>query len=124
MTQRILYIDDNPANLDLVKEILSFEDYEVLMALNGDEGLRVARQHHPDLVLCDLMMPGISGSEVTEKLRADAATRDVPIIMLTADYNQSHYRESFEAGANGYLTKPINRQRLLNTIREYLPVDK
>lgn len=121
MTERILYIDDDPINIDLVRMALRPTTYRLVVALDGDEGLAMIAERPPDLVICDLMLPDINGVEIIRRLRQDTATHNLPIIVLTADYTQSKYRDCLEAGANDYLTKPINRHRLIQTIQQNLP---
>src|SRR5436853_711430 len=116
MTQRlpkILIADDNPQGVELLEAYLSGPDYELQTATDGEETLRKVKHWQPDLILLDVMMPKISGFEVCKRLRADAATRDIAVLMVTALDQPSDIDRAVEAGTNDFLTKPINKTELL-----------
>jgi len=117
---RILVVDDTEANRDLLKEILELDGNQVRLASDGAEALRAVADSVPDLVLLDVSMPGIDGLEVCRRLRADARTASLPIILVTALAERSHRLEGIAAGANDYLTKPIDRPDLLLRVRNAL----
>ena len=118
-TRRVLYIEDNPANLRLVERILSLRPSVKLMsALRGRDGIDRCRQEVPDLVLLDLHLPDLPGNEVLGILRADPLTRDVPVVMLSADASPGQIRRLLAAGARDYLTKPLDIPKLLALIDE------
>jgi len=110
---RVLIADDNPQGLELLEAYLGETDYDVETAADGEETLRKVRQWQPDLILLDVMMPKISGFEVCKRLRADPATRDIAVLMVTALDQPSDIDRAVEAGANDFLTKPINKTELL-----------
>jgi len=110
---RVLVVDDHEANRLLLQELLELEGHEVLLASSGAEGLEFAAKHRPDLMLLDVNMPGIDGLEVCRRLRADPDSRALPIILVTALAERSHRLQGIGAGANDYLTKPIDRTDLL-----------
>jgi PleD family two-component response regulator len=110
---RVLIADDNPQGLELLEAYLSETDYHLETAADGEETLRKVHAWRPDLILLDVMMPKISGFEVCKRLRADPATRDVAVLMVTALDQPSDIDRAVEAGTNDFLTKPINKTELL-----------
>jgi sigma-B regulation protein RsbU (phosphoserine phosphatase) len=103
----ILAVDDTPENLDVVKGVLA-RDYVVKVAINGPMALKIAEKQPPDLILLDVMMPGMDGHEVCRRLKSNAATRDVPVIFLTAMDQTSDEAQGFSMGAADYIAKPVN----------------
>ncbi|OQX09317.1 MAG: hypothetical protein BWK80_47015 [Desulfobacteraceae bacterium IS3] len=117
---QILVIDDTPANIKVIASTLSNQGYKILVADNGQHGIAIARTKLPDLILLDIMMPEIDGYEVCKKLKADAVTKDIPIIFLTA-FTETHYIiRGFEYGAVDYITKPFNISELLARVKTHL----
>jgi CheY-like chemotaxis protein len=114
---RILIADDNPQGLELLEAYLSDHDYDIATATDGEATLRKVREWHPDLILLDIMMPRISGFEVCKRLRADPATRDIVVLMITALDQPSDVERAVEAGTDEFLTKPINKADLLLRVR-------
>ena len=108
----VLVADDDEDILELVAFRLERAGYEVLTAADGAEALAVAQEHLPDLVVLDVMMPALSGIEVTRRLRGDEATRDIPVILLTARVQEADVSRGFDAGADDYLRKPFSPQEL------------
>lgn len=113
----ILLIEDHAPLRENLREMLALEGYRVLAAENGRAGLEMAAREHPDLVLCDIMMPGMDGHEVLQRLRAAIATKAVPFIFLTAKGTPPDIRAGMNLGADDYLPKPVSRNDLLKAVR-------
>ena len=116
----ILAVDDTPANLDVLVDMLQGAGFTISVAMTGEEALQVVSEANPDLILLDVMMPGIDGYETCRRLRAQELTADVPIIFLTARDDPSAIKQGFEAGGDDYVTKPFNEVELLARIRTSL----
>jgi CheY-like chemotaxis protein len=110
---RILLIEDNELNRDMLSRRLARKGYEVIVAEDGGRGLALAAEAKPDLVLMDMSLPVIDGWEATRRLKADPATRDIPVIALTAHAMASDRQKAVEAGCDDYDTKPVELPRLL-----------
>jgi PAS domain S-box-containing protein len=120
-TRTVLAIEDNPSNLTLLEMILEGRpDVTLIGATQGSIGLELARQHRPDLILLDLHLPDIQGDEILRRLRADETTRDIPVIMLSADATPGQIDRLLKAGAMTYLTKPLNVKEFLLVMDECL----
>lgn len=117
---RVLIADDNPQGVELLEAYLSTCPYEVQTAIDGEEALGRVRSWKPDLVLLDVMMPKISGFEVCKRLRADPATRDTAVLMITALDQLTDIERAVEAGTDDFLTKPINKADLLHRVDKLL----
>ena len=117
MTARILVVDDIPANVRLLEAKLMAEYFEVLTASDGPSALEVANAHAPDLILLDVMMPGMDGLEVAERLKAAPKTRHIPIVMITALTDTADRVRGLEAGADDFLSKPVNDIALFARVR-------
>ena len=117
---RILIVDDNEANRDILDARLKVHGYELLQAADGEEALNAARQHLPDLILLDVMMPKLDGFEVCRRLKGDASLPFMPIILVTAKADSADIVAGLEAGADEYLTKPIDQQALVARVRSVL----
>ena len=115
----ILAVDDTPENLDVVKGILA-KDYIVKVAINGPMALKIAEKQPPDLILLDVMMPGMDGHEVCQKLKENPDTRDIPVIFLTAMDQTSEEAYGFSLGAADYIAKPVNPPILQARVRTHL----
>ena len=119
-TPRILIADDNAQNVELLEAYLAAGDWDVRTAADGEETLRVVRDWRPDVILLDIMMPKISGFEVCKRLRADPQTRDLAVLMVTGLDQPSDIDKAVEAGAEDFMTKPINKTALLLRVRALL----
>jgi signal transduction histidine kinase/CheY-like chemotaxis protein len=115
----ILVIDDDPVSQDLLRSMLSKEGYRVTIAGGGEEGLRLAKELRPDVITLDISMPKMDGWSVLTTLKADPELHDIPVVMLTMVDNRSM---GFALGASEYMTKPINRERLVGILKKYSPV--
>lgn len=116
----ILYIEDDPSSQRLVQRTLQFADYYVVVASRGIEGIDLAREAQPDLILMDINLPDLSGREVTTRLRALPGFDEVPIVALTAQSHAGEREKALVAGATGYLTKPIDIDKLPSQVAEFL----
>jgi CheY-like chemotaxis protein/anti-sigma regulatory factor (Ser/Thr protein kinase) len=118
-TGKILYIEDNLSNLTLVEQVLADQPgIELLTAMQGGLGLDLARQHSPDLILLDLHLPDLRGHEVLARLRQDEVTRDIPVVVISADATARQIKRLMAAGARSYLTKPLDIREFLRVIDE------
>jgi signal transduction histidine kinase len=120
----VLVVDDQQANVRMVSSLLARSGYTVLPALGGSEGLELARLHTPDVMLLDMRMPGMDGFEVLRLLKEEDATRDLPIIFLTADDDRENLIRAFAAGAIDYITKPFVAEELLARVRTHLDLKR
>ncbi len=119
---RILIADDNQQNRELVEAYLSDEDYVVEMAEDGRITLEKVEQFQPDLILLDIMMPKMSGFEVCQQLKNNPATQDIPVLMVTALRENTDIEKAVDAGADDFLSKPVNRIELKTRVRSLLKV--
>ena len=116
---RILVVEDDEFHRDLLTQLLE-DDYEILTAADGATCIEVAERERPDLILMDVVMPRMTGVEACKKLRAQAETRDIPIILVTTRGEPSSVELGFESGCNDYVTKPINSMELLGKVESLL----
>lgn len=116
----VLVADDDADVLALVVRRLERDGYEVLTARNGGDALRAAQEHVPDLAVLDVMMPQLTGYEVTEHLRKDPATERIPVILLTARVQEADVSRGFAAGADDYIKKPFSPQELRSRVQAVL----
>jgi CheY-like chemotaxis protein len=119
----VLAVDDTPENIDVVKGVLS-GDCDVKAAVNGPMALKVAQSQRPDLILLDIMMPGMDGYEVCRRLKADPATAEIPIIFLTAMDQTDDETEGFDLGAADYIRKPVNPAILMSRVKTHLALKR
>jgi class 3 adenylate cyclase/CheY-like chemotaxis protein len=119
---RILVVDDNTMNLDILRSRLEFHGYEIITASDGGEALAVATEQQPDLILLDVMMPEIDGLEVCRRLKADPSLPFMPIILVTARADSKDVVAGFGAGADEYLTKPVDQDALVARVRSMLRI--
>jgi len=113
---RVLIVDDDPLIRDVVRAVLEDGSYELDEAADGEEALRVATSHPPDVVLLDVMMPGIDGFEVAKRFKNDTTLKNAVVVMLTAKDAPEDRRRGMEAGADVYFTKPFSPLELLTTL--------
>jgi len=117
---RVLIADDNPQGAELLEAYLSDSNYELRFASDGEQTLAMVKTWPPDLILLDIMMPRISGFEVCKRLRADPATADIVVLMITALDQPSDIDRAVEAGTDEFLSKPINKSELILRVRSLL----
>jgi DNA-binding response OmpR family regulator len=120
MTETILIVDDTPANLGVLVETLGAAGYQLMVAEDGEEALAQTAQTKPDLILLDVMMPGIDGFETCRRLRAQRTTAEVPVLFMTALSETTDKVKAFGAGGVDYITKPIEHEEALARIRTHL----
>lgn len=120
----ILVIDDEKDILENICDLLNNEDYKVLEAENGIIGMQKAREHKPDLILCDILMPGINGFEVLEEIRNDPATLDIPFIFLTVRDEPYDIVKGFDLGSQDYIKKPYDNKELLVRVKTHIELKK
>ena len=120
----ILVVDDTPANLEVLFELLDEKGFEVLTATNGESGIKRAKHAQPDLILLDVMMPDIDGFETCLRLKAHEKTRNIPIIFMTALTKTDNKVKGLELGAVDYITKPIQAQEVMARIRTHLTIQQ
>lgn len=113
----ILVVDDEKDLLDLIEYNLKKEDYDVLRAENGEEGIKIAREERPDLILMDIMMPKMDGMEAVIEMKADEDLKSIPIIFLTARSDEKTEIEGLNKGGDDYITKPISTSKLISRIK-------
>ncbi|MBN1679685.1 MAG: response regulator [Anaerolineae bacterium] len=117
---KILIIDDEEALRANLRDVLTFEDYHVLEASNGTDGIYLAVERQPDLIICDIAMPGIDGYVVLEELHHNPRTTGIPVILLTARAEKAAAELGAKLGAEAYIKKPFSFDEVLETIRAYL----
>lgn len=118
---KVLVVEDHPDMLELLTLQLQMMSFDAIPARNGREGIEKALQEKPDLILMDIMMPGMDGWEATRTLRGKPETHDIPILAETALFRESDLRVCVEAGCDAYLVKPFTYQELEEKVKEFLP---
>lgn len=113
----ILIVEDNEKNMKLARDILRAKGYAVLEAVNGLDGVKLALEHRPDLVLMDIQLPDINGIQAFERIRADAATARIPVVAFTASVTTGDRSRIGDAGFDAFLGKPIQLKEFLDTVR-------
>jgi two-component system, cell cycle response regulator DivK len=116
----ILIVEDNDKNRKLVRDVLQYSGFRTIESESGEEGLRLAREQTPALILMDIQLPGINGIEALRRLRAEADTRDIPVVAVTASAMTHDREQILAAGFNGYQPKPINIRNLVELVRTLL----
>jgi two-component system cell cycle response regulator DivK len=113
----ILIVEDNEKNMKLARDILQAKGYTTLEAITGEEGVRLAKQNQPDLVLMDIQLPGINGIEAFRQLRADPQTAAIPVVALTASVTPTDRTQITQAGFSAFLGKPIDLKEFVATVK-------
>ena len=121
MSKRILVVEDQEDNRRIVRDLLLASGYQLIEAMTGEEGLKMATTEKPDLILMDIQLPGMDGYEVTRRIKANPELNPIPIIVVTSYALSGDDKKAFDAGCNGYVTKPFSPRVLLAKIREFLP---
>jgi len=119
--RKILLVEDNEMNRDMLARRLAKKGYEVIIAVNGEDGVELAQSQAPDLILMDMSLPVMDGWEAARQLKASADTQAIPVIALTAHAMAEDRQKALDAGCDDYDTKPIEIARLLGKIQAFLP---
>ena len=117
---RILVVEDNERNLKLVRDVLQYAGYDVIAAGSGEQGVALARERLPDLILMDLQLPEMDGTEALRRLRADPLTRAIPVVAVTAFAMKDDRERALDAGFDSYIEKPISVRELPGQVRAFL----
>lgn len=115
----VLVIEDNADILENTSEILELSNYRAVMAKNGKEGIAIAKQNKPDVILCDILMPEVNGFQVFEELKRNPATTGIPFIFVTASVEKKEVEAAMAMGVDGYLRKPFDSEELIKLIRSF-----
>ena len=119
-SKSILIVEDNPMNLKLIRDVLQIEGYETLEAESGETGVELARERHPAVILMDVNLPQMDGREAMKILKADASTRQIPIIAVTSLAMKGDRERLLAAGFDGYISKPIDIKELPRLVESYV----
>ena len=122
--QTLLIVDDEEKNVRLFKAVLMQENYNIVAALNGEDALKIVNTMSLDLILLDVMMCGMDGFKVCRKIKNDAKTRNIPILMVTVLTEKEDRLKAMEAGADGFMSKPASRNSLLSRIESMLHINR
>ena len=120
----ILIVEDNEKNMKLARDVLQVKGYTTLEAVTGEDGVRLAKEQKPDLVLMDIQLPGISGIEAFRQLRADPRTAAIPVVALTASVTPTDRTQITQAGFSAFLGKPINLKEFLDTVKRLVEIER
>ena len=115
--KKVLIVEDNDKNMKLARDVLQNKGYKTLEAVTGEEGVKLAKDNIPDLVLMDIQLPGINGIEAFKQIRADANTAKVPVVALTASVTPTDRSAITAAGFDAFISKPINLKEFLETVK-------
>jgi two-component system, cell cycle response regulator DivK len=113
----VLIVEDNEKNMKLARDVLQAKGYKTLEAVTGEEGVKLAKEKKPDLILMDIQLPGINGIEAFKQIRGDANTKSIPVIALTASVTPTDRTAISAAGFDAFLGKPINLKEFIETVR-------
>ena len=119
-TAQILIVDDNPHNLKMVSKLLENKGYQILLASSGPEALKIVSEKQVDIILLDIMMPDMNGFEVCEQLKQNDATKEIPVIFLTAKNETDDIVKGFQMGGVDYITKPFQKEELLARVNNHI----
>ncbi len=117
--RNILVIEDNKLNMKLMRGIFQLGEYQIIEALDAETGIRLAREHHPFLILMDIQLPGMDGLAATQLIKSNPELKDIPVVALTGFAMQGDEEKALASGCDGYITKPIDVQHVLKTIDEF-----
>jgi two-component system cell cycle response regulator DivK len=120
----VLIVEDNDKNMKLARDVLQAKGYQTLEAETGEEGVRLAKERTPDLVLMDIQLPGINGIEAFKQIRADPKTARIPVVALTASVTPTDRSQITAAGFDAFVGKPINLREFLDTVKRFVEAAK
>jgi two-component system cell cycle response regulator DivK len=120
----VLIVEDNEKNMKLARDVLQAKGYQTLEAETGEEGVRLAKERKPDLVLMDIQLPGINGIEAFRQIRADPKTARIPVVALTASVTPTDRSQITAAGFDAFVGKPINLKEFLDTVKRFIEAAK
>jgi len=120
----VLIVEDNDKNMKLARDVLQAKGYQTLEAETGEEGVRLAKERKPDLVLMDIQLPGINGIEAFKQIRADPKTARIPVVALTASVTPTDRSQITAAGFDAFVGKPINLKEFLDTVKRFVEAAK
>ena len=120
MMKKILIVDDEADIIEILQFVLESNGYECITAFDGEEGLKLAREANPDLIILDVMMPKMNGYKISRLLKYDAKYKNIPILMLTARSQDTDKALGEETGADEYITKPFQIENIVETVKKYL----
>jgi len=120
MTKRILIVEDTEDNRQILRDLLSAAGYELLEAADGEEGVAMAAEHRPDLILMDIQLPRVDGYEATRRIKGDPALKAIPIVAVTSYALSGDEEKTRAAGCDGYIAKPFSPKQLLGKVRELI----
>jgi CheY-like chemotaxis protein len=118
--ETILVIEDNKMNMKLVRSLLQIGKYSVLEAIDAENGIQLAREHHPDLILMDIQLPGMDGLTATREIKNDPEVKDISVVALTSYAMEGDEEKAMDAGCAGYIAKPIDTRSFLETVGQFL----
>src|ERR1700693_783112 len=121
MSKRILIVEDQEDNRTIIRDVLRTAGYELIEAVNGEDGVKLAQSERPDLILMDIQLPVIDGYEATRRIKGNAELKSIPIIAVTSYALSGDEANARAAGCDGYVSKPFSPRELLAKVREYLP---
>ena len=116
----VLVIEDNEMNMKLARSLLQIGKYSVLEAIDAENGIQLAREHHPDLILMDIQLPGMDGLNATRAIKNDPALKDITVVALTSYAMEGDEKKAMDAGCAGYIAKPIDTRSFLETLGQFL----
>ena len=121
MSKRILVVEDTEDNRQIIRDLLTSVGYEMIEAVNGEDGVAMAKLHKPDLILMDIQLPVLDGYEATRRIKADPKTKHIPVIAVTSYALSGDEAKTRAAGCDAYIAKPFSPRQLLSTVRKFLP---
>lgn len=119
-SKTILVVEDDEMNMKLIKALFKIGDYKLIEASDAEEGIRLARENKPDLILMDIQLPGIDGLSATRIIKEDSALKDIKVVVLSSHAMIGDEEKANEAGCIGYLTKPINTRTFLSSLSQFI----